>query len=87
LLSRVQGPGGDSRPAGVWFRWRAERVDSRRDRVAYRLCGEADRAKPPKLNGERQEQLRRLAATGEPVSALAEAFGIRRATAYRCLAQ
>ncbi|MBE5507635.1 recombinase family protein [Mycobacteroides abscessus] len=43
--------------------------------------------KPPKLNLERQEQLRRLAATGEPVRELAAAFGIGRATAYRYLAQ
>jgi DNA invertase Pin-like site-specific DNA recombinase len=43
--------------------------------------------KPPKLTAERQEQLRRLAATGEPVRELASAFGIGRATAYRYLAQ
>ena len=42
--------------------------------------------KPPKLSPERQEQLRRLAATGEPVTKLAAAFGIGRATAYRYLA-
>lgn len=42
--------------------------------------------KPNKLTPERQEQLRRLAATGEPVSELAAAFGIGRATAYRYLA-
>lgn len=42
--------------------------------------------KPPKLSAERQDQLRRLAATGEPVSELAAAFGIGRATAYRYLA-
>ena len=41
--------------------------------------------KPPKLSLERQEQLRRLAATGEPISELAKAFGIGRATAYRYL--
>lgn len=41
--------------------------------------------KPPKLAPERQEQLRRLAATGEPVRELAAAFGIGRATAYRYL--
>ena len=41
--------------------------------------------KPPKLSPERQEQLRRLAATGEPVAELAAAFGIGRATAYRYL--
>jgi DNA invertase Pin-like site-specific DNA recombinase len=32
--------------------------------------------KPPKLSPERQQQLRRLAATGEPVRELANAFGI-----------
>lgn len=42
--------------------------------------------KPHKLTAERQEQLRRLAATGEPVGALAAAFGIGRATAYRYIA-
>lgn len=41
--------------------------------------------KPHKLTPDRQEQLRRLAATGEPVAALATAFGIGRATAYRYL--
>ncbi|KDE96684.1 recombinase family protein [Mycobacterium sp. 050272] len=41
--------------------------------------------KPPRLSPERQEQLRRLAATGEPVRELAKAFGIGRATAYRYL--
>ena len=41
--------------------------------------------KPPKLGPDRQEQLRRSAATGEPVRSLAEAFGIGRATAYRYL--
>jgi hypothetical protein len=42
--------------------------------------------KPPKLRAVRQEQLRRLAATAEPVRELAAAFGIGRATAYRYLA-
>jgi DNA invertase Pin-like site-specific DNA recombinase len=41
--------------------------------------------KPPKLSAARQEQLCRLAATGEPVDELAAAFGIGRATAYRYL--
>lgn len=41
--------------------------------------------KPTKLNAELQQQLRRLAATGEPVTELAKAFGIGRATAYRYL--
>jgi DNA invertase Pin-like site-specific DNA recombinase len=43
--------------------------------------------KPPKLTRARQEQLRRLAATGKPVRELAAGFGIARATAYRYLAQ
>jgi DNA invertase Pin-like site-specific DNA recombinase len=43
--------------------------------------------KPPKLTPERQEQLRRLAATGEPVGELAATFGIGRATAYRYLSR
>jgi DNA invertase Pin-like site-specific DNA recombinase len=43
--------------------------------------------KPDKLSPERQEQLRRLAGTGEPVPELAQAFGISRATAYRYLAK
>ena len=43
--------------------------------------------KPTKLDQDRQEQLRRLAATGEPVRELAAAFGIGRATAYRYLTQ
>jgi len=42
--------------------------------------------KPHKLSAARQDQLRRLAATGEPVTELAAAFGIGRATAYRYLA-
>jgi hypothetical protein len=43
--------------------------------------------KPTKLNAERQEQLRRLAETGEPVRELSAAFGIGRATAYRYSSQ
>jgi len=43
--------------------------------------------KPTKLNAERQEQLRRLAATGEPVRELSAAFGIGRAMAYRYLSR
>jgi DNA invertase Pin-like site-specific DNA recombinase len=62
---------------------RGRRAVSRESRRARHLPATT----PPKLDGERHEQPRRLAATGEPVSALAEAFGIRRATAYRCLAQ
>lgn len=41
--------------------------------------------KPPKLSAERQDKLRRLAETGEPVRELAAASGIGRATAYRYL--
>ena len=36
--------------------------------------------KPPRLSRGRQEQLRRLAATGEPARELAAAFGIGWAT-------
>ncbi|MBU8813937.1 MAG: recombinase family protein [Actinomycetota bacterium] len=60
---------------------RERRAASRESRRARRLPA----TKPPKLPPERQEQLRRLAATGEPVRELAEAFGIGRATAYRYL--
>jgi DNA invertase Pin-like site-specific DNA recombinase len=57
---------------------RAASRDSRRIR-------QLPATKPPKLNADRQEQLRRLAATGEPIGELARAFGIGRATAYRYL--
>ena len=62
---------------------RERRAASRESRRARSLPA----TKPPKLSQERQEQLRRLAATGEPVRELAEAFGIGRATAYRYLTQ
>lgn len=62
---------------------RERRAASRESRRAHRLPA----TKPPKLTPERQEQLRRLAATGEPVRELAEAFGIGRATAYRYLSE
>jgi DNA invertase Pin-like site-specific DNA recombinase len=61
---------------------RERRVVSRESRRSRRLPA----TKPPKLTPERQEQLRRLAGTGEPVGELAAAFGIGRATAYRNLA-
>lgn len=60
---------------------RERRAASRQSRRARSLPA----TKPPKLTPERQEQLRRLAATGEPVRELADAFGIGRATAYRYL--
>jgi hypothetical protein len=60
---------------------RERRAASRESRRARHLPA----TKPPKLSPERQEQLRRLAVTGEPVHQLAEAFGIGRATAYRFL--
>jgi len=74
-------------------------VVSRRDWAGRRLelgaCGVPHPAnpraqslpvtKPPEFTPERQEQLRRLVATGEPVRELADAFGIGRATAYRYL--
>lgn len=59
---------------------RAASRDSRRARLL-------PATKPAKLTAERQRQLCRLAATGEPVPELAKAFGISRATAYRYLAQ
>ena len=49
------------------------------------LARQLPATKLTKLSAERQEQLRRLAATGEPVRALAAAFGIGGATAYRYL--
>lgn len=61
---------------------RERRAASRSSRRSRQLPA----TKPPKLGPERQEQLRRLAATGEPVTELAAAFGIGRATAYRYLA-
>lgn len=62
---------------------RERRAGSRESRRIRRLPA----TKPPKLTPERQEQLRRLAATGEPVRELADAFGIGRATAYRYLSE
>lgn len=61
---------------------RERRAASRDSRRARQLPA----TKPAKLTFDRQEQLRRLAATGEPVRELARAFGISRATAYRYLA-
>jgi DNA invertase Pin-like site-specific DNA recombinase len=62
---------------------RERRAASRESRRARSLSA----TKPLKLSSTRQEQLRRLAATGEPVCELAKAFGIGRATAYRYLSQ
>ncbi len=62
---------------------RERRAASRESRRARHLPA----TKPHKLSAERQDQLRRLAATGEPIGALADAFGIGRATAYRYLAK
>jgi DNA invertase Pin-like site-specific DNA recombinase len=62
---------------------RERRAASRDSRRTRRLPA----TKPPKLGPSRQEQLRRLAATGEPVRELAAAFGVGRATAYRYLFQ
>lgn len=61
---------------------RERRASSRQSRRTRQLPP----TKPHKLSHARQEQLRRLAATGEPVRELAIAFGIGRATAYRYLA-
>lgn len=58
---------------------RERRAASRASRRARRLPA----TKPTKLTLQRQQQLRRLAETGEPVHELAKAFGISRATAYR----
>jgi len=60
---------------------RERRAASRESRRTRQLPA----TKPCKLTADRQEQLRRLAATGEPVRELASAFGIGRATAYRYL--
>lgn len=60
---------------------RERRASSRESRRSRQLPP----TKPTKLSIARQEQLRRLAATGEPVRELAIAFGIGRATAYRYL--
>jgi DNA invertase Pin-like site-specific DNA recombinase len=62
---------------------RERRAASRQSRRTMGLPA----TKPPKLSPARQEQLRRLATTGESVRELAEAFGIGRATAYRYLSQ
>lgn len=62
---------------------RERRAASRESRRTRQLPA----TKPPKLNADRQQQLRRLAATGEPVRELAAAFGIGRATAYRYLSK
>ena len=61
---------------------RERRAASRENRRSRELPA----TKPHKLTAERQDQLRRLAATGEPVRELAATFGIGRATAYRYLA-
>jgi DNA invertase Pin-like site-specific DNA recombinase len=62
---------------------RERRATSRNARRARQLPA----TKSAKLTLERQEQLRRLAATGEPVHELARAFGVSRATACRHLTQ
>ncbi|WP_117432049.1 recombinase family protein [Mycobacterium marinum] len=62
---------------------RERRAASRDSRRARHLPA----TKPDKLTADRQEQLRRLAGTGEPVHELAQAFGVSRATAYRYLAK
>jgi DNA invertase Pin-like site-specific DNA recombinase len=61
---------------------RERRASSRQSRRIRQLPP----TKPHKLSHARQEQLRRPAATGEPVRELATAFGIGRAPAYRYLA-
>ena len=71
---------GDPTPLELGRERRAASRESRRARLL-------PATKPPKLTADRRDQLRRLAATGEPVHELAKAFGIGRATAYRYLAQ
>jgi DNA invertase Pin-like site-specific DNA recombinase len=61
---------------------RERRAASRRSRRSSQRLA----TKPTKLGPQLQERLRRLAATVEPVTELAVAFGIGRATAYRYLA-
>jgi len=61
---------------------RERRAASRESRRSRSLPA----TKPHKLSADRQQQLHRLAATGEPVRELASTFGIGRATAYRYLA-
>jgi DNA invertase Pin-like site-specific DNA recombinase len=51
----------------------------------FRRARKLPATKPTKLTADRQGQLRRLAATAEPVHELARAFGTGRATAYRYL--
>lgn len=60
---------------------RERRAASRESRRARQLPA----TKPTKLSLERQQQLRRLVETGEPIHELAKAFGVSRATAYRYL--
>lgn len=62
---------------------RERRAASRQSRRSRHLSP----SNPQKLTVECQEQLRRLAATGEPVRELTAACGIGRATAYRYLAE
>jgi DNA invertase Pin-like site-specific DNA recombinase len=62
---------------------RERRAASRESRLDRQLPA----TKPHRLTPDRQEQLCRLAATGEPVHELAKAFGVGRATAYRYLKQ
>ena len=50
-------------------------------------CTELAGHQATQADADRQEQLRRRAATGEPVRGLAAAFGLGRATAYRYLTQ
>ena len=61
---------------------RERRASSRQSWRARKLPA----TKPPNLGRDTQQQVRRLAVTGEPVRELAAAFGIGRATAYRYLA-
>ena len=56
-----------------------------RERRAGSRAARRTRHQTPLLSAERQGQLRRLAATGEPVRELFATFGIGRAMVYRDL--
>jgi len=77
---------GTGRLRRLWLlspNWNLSLVERRAASRESRRARSLPVTKPPKLSPGRQEQLRRLAVTGEPVRELAAAFGIGRATAYR----
>jgi DNA invertase Pin-like site-specific DNA recombinase len=82
---RASGPAPLSRPSTVESGViRAEAPRVRREVAESHVQAAAEYEQ--ELTADRKDQLRRLAATGEPVRELAAAFGIGRATAYRYLA-